>query len=252
MGSCADSVRRFDGFAWRNREFTYDYKECQHVNSPWLKQQSLLIYRVMAVSILGSEIICGIALQIYSPDPYALISFAVWGKYCTFVTMCLLMYASVRAKQERAECGWLWKVSSWMFIMSLWWEFVINVSFWCWSFYKLKPSNTKYQDVKLSTDCLVPLFALLADWLFNSISSENQHLLPNTIPVLFYTLINFGVVKGTGTEVYPGLDWDSITSFYVILVGSLVSIIIWYALCWCTNQKLKVMQAQKDRGDLIT
>lgn len=62
MGSCEGFVNRFDEFAWRSRNFTYDYKESQHIESPWIKLQSLLIYRVITVSVLGSEIICGIAL----------------------------------------------------------------------------------------------------------------------------------------------------------------------------------------------
>jgi len=50
------TVELFDQFAWRSQSFTYDYKQSQHVESPWVSQKTLLIYRTAAAFILLAEI----------------------------------------------------------------------------------------------------------------------------------------------------------------------------------------------------
>ena len=42
----------------------------------------------------------------------------------------------------------------------------------------------------------------------------------------------------SGTPIYPGLNWTSVLSWALIILGYPAGIGIWYLLVWCTNKKV--------------
>lgn len=145
-----------------------------------------------------------------------------------------------------------WKLCSWLFTMTLWWEIIITIVYWSFFHGKFKGNKDVVTaaeqillEIKNITDHLVPIVCLIGDWILNSISCEPRQFWPNLIPISLYLIVNFIVVKGTGQILYPGLTWDSLETLWIALIGFLILPIIWFVMCWVTNKKLQSLNHPK-------
>jgi len=77
---------------------------------------------------------------------------------------------------EAIELNMLWKVCSWFYTMTLWWDVIITIVFWGF----LLPTTNfgevfyghPWGEFKLMTDHIFPLFFIGTDWFLNGISYE--------------------------------------------------------------------------------
>lgn len=179
--------------------------------------------------------------------------FTEWGKYMTCFTCTLLVMGHIwfkPADPQSIELGLMWKLCSWFFTMTLWWDIIISFVFWSF----LLPTTNfgevffghPWGEFKLMTDHIFPLFFLSIDWMLNGITYEKTQIWPNLIPTTIYAFVNLTVVKVSGQPVYPGMTWDSFLSVLLVLIAFPCGIGLWFLLCWCTNKKITKILSKSD------
>ena len=258
-------LARWDAWAWTETPTCSKvYQTTQHVTGT-VSTPCLQTYRIFALCMMAMQIAWSLYFDLETYHHSELKYFTEWGKYMTtftFVLLCLghawtnSQKLPLKEYQQQASTsenlGWWWKIVSWFFTMTLWWDVIITIVFWLF----LLPTTDfgsdfeghHWGEFKLLTDHIFPLFYMTIDWCLNGIGYQKQHFWVNIIFVTVYALINMTIVLSTGNVVYPGLTWTTWLSWLLVILGYPAGFGLWHFLVWCTDKKL--LRMQKQRGEL--
>ena len=110
----------------------------------------------------------------------------------------------------------------------------------------------RWQEFKLMSDHIWPLFFCLIDWSLNGFVYEKQQLWPSLTIIVIYGLFNLTLVETTGHVIYPGMTWDSFLAWLEALIVMPVGILLWYLIYWATNWKIrKHIKYHKEKSALV-
>jgi hypothetical protein len=127
----------------------------------------------------------------------------------------------------------LWKVGVFFFVMTLTFEVVITIIFWTALYSPPSPDESTFNKAKGAMDHSMPLLMLLIDFFLNAMIINPYQIIWTILIMVAYGLENLIIVLGTGFIIYPILEWDSISSLWVtigITILTVFSYVLFYYL----------------------
>ena len=153
--------------------------------------------------------------------------------------MCLLASTVFVERPQR-----MWKVCSFVYMASLWWQCML-ISFFL--FYVVPTgqfsNKSSFMTAKEYLEHLLPCSLVVGDWCLNAIVGEQNHIWVNCWPAIAYFATNAALTLSRGTPVYRDLDWQSVSTLWVLVIAFPLMVLEWAAIVWLTNKKLVWLKA---------
>jgi hypothetical protein len=129
----------------------------------------------------------------------------------------------------------LWKWAVFFYETSLTFEVIITLFFWAVLFDPDDPEN----DIWDYLDHSIPIVMLIIDYCMNKIPFNLRHLAPSMVIMVSYGIVNISYTLGTGTPVYPPLNFKDVLSFMWLVVLILLECGAYAGITWVTKWKIK-------------
>ncbi|KAM3137842.1 hypothetical protein pb186bvf_010085 [Paramecium bursaria] len=214
-------------------------------NAKFIKFETLLIFRIIAFIYMTWVLVQSHFYMEYFEKNF--LYFSLWGNYAVYFYFGFTSIENVSYFLNHSTQFYhdsFWKVTQLLYTIALVFQLSIFALFWVFTFTKIVPfrSDDSFLNINLHA---VSVFLIIIDLVLNQIIIKRKHFTILLVICILYFIVNFGFVYGSEQFIYPGITWDNLISYALVVVSiGLVSISFW--ICVYLTEKLKIAEIPKD------